>query len=264
VDAEEKKSLPNSEVRTSQSRQTGFRLHCFPDIPFDNAENHRRGSQAAKIFQRNQSKNTELDCTNLAPGLVEDETAYHNRKLSSAEHNENLYQRGFTDGKKQGVIEGESKGFEQGKKLVQPLIKDFQEALMRFKNLRKETYHNLEKEVVELALAIAKQVICREVRVDREIVVCVARQALAKVDNPGKIKIKLSTADLQFIDENKHLWPDLISDIDNVTFVAEENIQSGGCIIETDLGGIDARIDRQLQAVEDSFRAAVAKSSGDG
>jgi len=132
--------------------------------------------------------------------------------------------------------------------------------LEQFRNIRQEAYQRIEKEVVELALAIAKQVICREISLDREIVVCVAREALTKVDDPGKIKIKMSPSDLQFINETKYQLSNLIENIDNVTLEAEDSIQNGGCIIESDLGEIDARIEKQLQAVEESFRSVMEKS----
>jgi len=109
-------------------------------------------------------------------------------------------------------------------------------------------------------LAIARQVICQEVAFNRDIVVCVAREALAKVEDPGRIKIKMSPSDLQFIKETRSQLSNMIENIDNVTLEAAENIQNGGCIIETDLGEIDARIEKQLQAVEESFRAAIAKT----
>jgi flagellar assembly protein FliH len=96
---------------------------------------------------------------------------------------------------------------------------------------------------------------------DREIIVCVAREALAEVGDSGKIKIKMSTDDMQFINETRHQLSSLISNIDDVTLEAEESIQSGGCIIETDLGEIDARIEKQLQAVEETFRTAIEKKS---
>lgn len=264
MDAEEKKSLPSTGIRTSQSKQTGFRLHYFPDIPIDDGDNVRRELPLKKNFQRNQNENMDSSCKNLASGLAGNETSFRNRSLSAAEQSEQAYQRGFADGKKQGMIEGESKGFKRGEIKIEPLLKSLQEALMQLKNIREETYQCVEKEVVELALAIAKQVICREVKLDREIVVCVAREALAKVEDPGRIRIKMSPSDLQFINEIKHQFSNLISHIDDVTFEAEESIQSGGCIIETDLGEIDARIDKQLQAVEESFRAATEKPSGGG
>jgi len=116
---------------------------------------------------------------------------------------------------------------------------------------------------VDLALAIAQKVICREISTDPETVVCVAKEALAKVDDPGKIKIKMNPSDLQFINETKYQLSNLIADADHVTFEAEESIQSGGCIIETELGEIDARIEKQLQAVGESFQRALAKASSE-
>jgi flagellar assembly protein FliH len=89
--------------------------------------------------------------------------------------------------------------------------------------------------------------------------VCVARQALARIDDPGKIKIKMSPADLQFLNESRYRLSELIGNIDNVSLEAEENIHSGGCIIETNLGEIDARIENQIQAVEETFRSAIRK-----
>jgi flagellar assembly protein FliH len=70
----------------------------------------------------------------------------------------------------------------------------------------------------------------------------------------------MNPSDLQLISETKHQFSELIGNIDNVTLEAEENIQSGGCVIETNLGEIDARIEKQLQAVEESFRNALVKS----
>ena len=147
-----------------------------------------------------------------------------------------------------------------GEKKIEPLLISLQEGLLQLNNIRKETHQEIEKEVVELALAIARQVICQEITIDKEIVVCVAREALAKVEDPGRIKIKMSTSDLQFIKETRSQLSNLIENIDNVTLEATESIQRGGCIIETDLGEIDARIEKQLQAVEESFRTVVEKS----
>jgi flagellar assembly protein FliH len=126
-------------------------------------------------------------------------------------------------------------------------------------HLRKATYRNIEKEVVKLALAIARQVICKEISIDKDIVVCIAQEALSKVESPGRIKIKMNPCDLEFIRETRSHLSEMIENIDLVTLDAAENIQSGGCIIETDLGEIDARIEKQLEAVEESFRTIMEK-----
>jgi flagellar biosynthesis/type III secretory pathway protein FliH len=127
--------------------------------------------------------------------------------------------------------------------------------------LRQNTYQKIEQEVVELALAIARKVICREIEVDKEVVVCVAREALTKVEDPVNVKIKMNPSDLQIINKTQYQLSELIGNIDNVIIEPGENIQSGGCVIETNLGEIDARIEKQLQTVEASFRNALEKAS---
>ncbi len=254
--AGEKKSLTNNESRPSQRRPAGFKLHYFPDIPVDGPVGVRRCSPPEDNFQRARYDNTEPVCTQSESGAGGMNPLYKRRGLTADKQVEQAYQKGFAE----GLREGENTGFEQGTQKIEPLVSSIRDALIQLGRIREETYQHIEKEVVELALAIAQKVICREITTDKETVLCVAKEALAKVDDPGKIKIKMSPSDLQFINETRYQLSNLVSDIDNVTFEAEESIQSGGCVIETDLGEIDARIERQLQAVEESFRNAMERA----
>jgi len=263
VAAEEKKSLSSNGRRSSQSRQTGFRYHCFPDIPVDGQLGVRRCASAQDDFQRTEYDSSDPVCPDSVGGLDEPRPLGRKAALTAREREERAYHNGFTDGKAQGINDGEDKGFELGTQKIEPLISSIKEALIQLDAIRKDTYQQVEKEVVDLALAIAQKVICREISTDPETVVCVAKEALAKVDDPGKIKIKMNPSDLQFINETQYQLSNLIADVNHVTFEAEESIQSGGCIIETELGEIDARIEKQLQAVEESFRSAPEKTSAE-
>ena len=261
MEDEEKKSLPKPVQRSLQRGIAGFGLHCFPDITVDEPSNLQRCSPSEENFRRLTYENIGSNDSDTTPQTDDDGTC-HLRKdsISTAQLNDQAYQRGFADGKEEGMIEGENTWYAQTEKKIKPLLTSLQDVLHQLNNLRKETYQDIEKEVVELALAIARQVICQEITIDKEIVVCVAREALAKVEDPGRIKIKMSPSDLQFIKETRFQLSSMIENIDHVTFEAAENIQSGGCIIETDLGEIDARIEKQLQAVEESFRTVVEKT----
>jgi flagellar assembly protein FliH len=261
VDDEEKRSLSKPVQHPLHGQITGFGLHCFPDIQVDESANVRRCLPTEENFQRIKYDNIGSTRTDMA-SQSDDEGTCNIRKgsISSAQLNEHAYQKGFADGREKGMIDAENTWHALGEKKIEPLLISLQEVLLQLNNIRKETHQEIEKEVVELALAIARQVICQEITIDRDIVVCVAREALAKVEDPGRIKIKMSPSDLQFIKETRSQLSNLIENIDNVTLEAAENIQSGGCIIETDLGEIDARIEKQLQAVEESFRTAIEKT----
>ena len=259
--AEEKKSLPSRQRRSSPSRQTAFRLHYFPDIPVDGQLGVRRCAPAQDDFQRTQYDSIDPVCLDSAAGVDERRPLARKAALTAGQREERAYRKGFADGKAQGMNDGEHTGFELGTQKIEPFISSLKEAVIQLNAIREETYQQIEKEVVELALAIAQKVICREISTDQETVVCVAREALAKIDDPGKIKIKMNPSDLQFINETKYQLSNLIDGVNNVTFEAEENIQSGGCIIETELGEIDARIEKQLQTVAESFRSAMEKAN---
>jgi flagellar assembly protein FliH len=260
VDEEEKISLSKPTRHTLQGGLAEFGLHCFPDIRHDESAKARPCLATEENFQRINYEDLGSKGTDMA-SRPDDDGACSIRKgsISTAQLNEQAYQRGLADGRKQGMIDAENSWHEFGEKKIEPLLMCLQEVLLQLNNIRNETYQEIEKEVVELALAIAKQVICREITIDRDIVVCVAREALAKVEDPGRVKIKMNPCDLQFANETRSQLSNLIQNIENVTLEAAEKIQSGGCIIETDLGEIDARIENQLQAVEESFRTAMGK-----
>lgn len=259
--AEEKKLLHSTATDLSEERRTGFKLHYFPDIPIDDADSLRTCIPLKENFQRTRFGHQNTDCANDAPEYNGHGTKPSKSASSADEFDIEAYQKGFNDGLAKGSIDGEKNGFERASKKLEPLLDSLRDALLQLKNLRTETYHRIEKDVVELALAIARKVVCREIEMDREVVLWVAREALARIEDPGQIRIKMNPEDLQFINENSGNLSEVLGNIDNVFLEAEENIQSGGCIIETNSGEIDARIENQIQAVEESFRKAIENSA---
>lgn len=259
--AEEKKLLHSTETDPSEEGRTGFKLHYFPDIPIDDADNLRTCIPLKENFKRTRFGHQNTEFADDAPECDSRGTKPSKSASSTGGFDIEAYEKGFNDGLVKGSVDGEKTGFECASKKLEPLLDSLRDALLQLKNIRTETFHRIERDVVELALAIARKVICREIEMDREVVLCVAREALARIDDPGQIRIKMSPEDLQFINENSGNLSDMLGNIDNVFLEAEENIQSGGCNIETNSGEIDARIENQIQAVEESFRKAIENST---
>ena len=201
--AEEKKLLHNPESGSSTSHQADFSLHYFPDIPVDDPDNARICAPLEDKFQRVRY-DEESGCADYSSDY--DNNGIRSGKRSSAAEKSDVqaYQKGFSDGLEKGTQEGETTGFDRATEKMAPLLDGLQKGLLQLKNLRQITYQKIEQEVVELALAIARKVICREIEVDKEVVVCVAREALTKIEDPGNIKIKMNPADLKFIHQTKY------------------------------------------------------------
>jgi len=263
VGDEEKKLSFRRASTDAHSQKDEYKAHCFPDISTEDLLNNGHCASLSESFKRQTFDTIGSSQGKFVSGFG-DSCASPKNAASLAEIEKQAYQKGFIDGEKQGVADGERVGFDSVVSKVETLMKSFQEALLQIKNVRNEIYHRIEKEVVELSLAIAKKVICQEIKTDREVVVCVAREALNKVEDTGNIKIKMSPDDLNFINETKYQISNLIEHIDNVTVEAEDSIPNGGCIIETEFGDIDARIEKQLQAIEESFLSGIENPSQGG
>jgi flagellar assembly protein FliH len=241
-------SLPDQVKKDPQTLQDRLRLHYFPNIPLDETPDVACNQAGDSGFQRIHFKNMDpaSACADEVAATASENTTQKENTPSIDEIKTHAFQEGFT--------EGEKAGYEAGTKRIDPLITSFMQGLEQLKNIRRELHQAIEKEVVQLALSVAKKIVCHEVKTDEDTVICVAREALSRVENPGKIKIKLNPTDLHFIQNTKSQLSQFIENVDGIRFEAEDSIQSGGCVIETDMGDIDARIEKQFQAIEESFQ----------
>ena len=251
--AEEMISLTDTIKKDSPALTDGFRLHYFPNIPVEESANDGGCRTGKSEFRRSHFKDIDPDstCSSDPFGSEEEATPTAEQGPAIDEIKESAFQKGF--------LEGKRVGFESGLNKAQPVIESLQRALKQLQNLRAEIHQELETEVTHLALSIAKKIVCHEIKTTRETIACVAREALAQVDNPGKIKIKLNPEDLQFIQNTQSQFTRFLQDFDQIDFEAQDSIQSGGCLIETDRGDIDARIEKQFEAIEDAFKVQLAQ-----
>lgn len=249
--AEEMTSLPEHLKKQSPALHDGLRLHYFPNIPVDEPSEECCSFTSNREFRRSHFNHMDSDCVVEEAALNGEETTQPIKGPSVEEIEENAFQRGYAEGQKIG--------FESGIKKVDPVIHSLRQALVQLQNIRQEIHQEIEKELARLALAIAKKIVCHEVRTKQETVVCVAREALSRVENPGKIKIKLNPEDLQFINNTKSQFSQFLHNVDHIRFEAADCIERGGCLIETDSGDIDARIETQFQAIEETFQTQFGK-----
>ena len=240
--------MSDEHKKESQALQNDFRLHYFPNIPVDEPSVPCVSRTGDSEFQRSLFKNMDMDlvCSDDDSTPERPEAPAEDNGPSVDEIKETAFQKGF--------LEGKRVGFESGSKKADSVIESLNQTIGQLESIRKEINREIEKEVTQLALSIARKIVCHEVKTTQETVTCVAREALGRVDNPGKIKIKLNPDDFQFIKNTRSQLSHFLNNVDNIRFEAEESIQSGGCLIETDRGDIDARIEKQFQAIEESFQ----------
>lgn len=160
---------------------------------------------------------------------------------------EDAYKKGFTDGIHAGRLKilGE---IENELKLLRVLIDGIE-------RVRKEIYGNIEADVVEISLTIARKIIYEAAEKERQIAVDTVKEAIKKASDREMLKIKINPVDYQMLNQKRTELIQCLDGIKSIIFEEDESIQRGGCLIETNQGDIDARIDSQIRVIEGGIRS---------
>lgn len=122
----------------------------------------------------------------------------------------------------------------------------FAETLQQLSVLREEISARVETDLVELALEIAKKIVGREVTVDREIALTLVKVSLKKLNSRAPFaQIHLSPEDYAFIDARR----EQIDFRGSLELIEDRSISPGGCLVHTDTGEVDARIESQFEEI---------------
>jgi flagellar assembly protein FliH len=120
------------------------------------------------------------------------------------------YEEGFASGEKAGFAEGEQKC-----RLIEARLKNILDELIYFKE---KTADELESQVVDLSVAIAKKVIIEEINTNPEIILTMVKKSLRKMHKVGTVSIKINPAIQDFLMKNKSelidIHPDINIDVD--------------------------------------------------
>ncbi len=120
-----------------------------------------------------------------------------------------------------------------------------------------------QKDNIQLAVAMAQRIIQNEIQNHAEPTAKIIRSALKMAIGQDHLKIKTHPEDGETV---RVILKDEISDSatdKKVEVVPDRSIQRGGCLIETDFGTIDARIEQQLASIEDELQSEVGEGSND-
>jgi flagellar assembly protein FliH len=165
------------------------------------------------------------------------------RKASEIE--KEAYEKGFS--------EGQEAGAELGEKMAEASLKQYSASLEALNGLRKGLFETSEREVIRLALEIARKIIKREVAIDEELILALVRVALERVADQALITVRVNPKDYNAIERHRAASANGGALGESVKLVEDPLIARAGCIIETESGTIDARIEEQLREIEKGF-----------
>ncbi len=161
------------------------------------------------------------------------------------------YDRGFNDGKQ--VATGTMMVEIQKQREI---LKSFDGQVEQLQRKFGELMNQAEESILELALALAENIVTEKLKTDKSVVVAQARKSLAQLHGSDAVVIRLNPSDMDALELAQST---LIADpmqMPNIKLVSDHTVEEGGCIMESTLGTIDAQLRTQFAKMADKLRKA--------
>lgn len=144
-----------------------------------------------------------------------------------------------------GFAQGERAGAEAAAKRGEAMIRRLTQTLEEVTQLRTQMIRQTEHQMVRLALAIARRVVHREVSIDKDLLIAIARVAMDRLGDSATVTVRLNPEDHAATTAvREQQWSGT-----HVSVVADPRLARGGCRIESDFGAVDGGVDAQLQEI---------------
>lgn len=170
------------------------------------------------------------------------------------------YKTGFQEGHAQGLSEGRSEGMEQIQaemaeekaRHAEALRQESEAFAQKIREFTEKSYEELRKakeEVlqshVNFALEVARRTVQAELKQSPDAVLAIAQNALRELHQGTEFRVLVSPSDLEFLESNRQTILETLSHIRGLEIAPDRTIQ-GGCMVESESGTIDARIESYL------------------
>jgi len=153
----------------------------------------------------------------------------------------------------EGLARGREEAFKAFQGEAQSRMERFEKLLGELEGAKEQIYRENERFVVELSYRIARMILLREVKSDKDYVLRLAGAIIERMGVRENIRIRVSPEDLQTAAMIKEGLERELGSLKNLLIEGSPEIRGGGCEIETEWNAIDASIDTQLQAVHQAL-----------
>lgn len=159
--------------------------------------------------------------------------------------------KGHEEGFAKGLEEGTIKGLATGEEQVQQYLTNWTSLIDSIQNPVANVEKELEKELVLLAVSLAKGVIRSEVKTNTDLIFQALSEGLKALPIQEKhYQIHLHPDDIALV--NNHFSPEEIAK-HHWDFIESPKMSAGGCEIVTQSNAVDITVERRVKDVIDKF-----------
>jgi len=147
----------------------------------------------------------------------------------------------------EGFAAGRAEGIEHGRAEAQSAAGALLEAVRGVEEIRVQTADSVERDAIDLALALAGKIVLATLQIRPELVVEVVQGALRRVAGQRRISIVVNPADLETVRASLGDLRGRSAAVEHWDLQPDARVAVGGAVVRTAEGEVDASVATQLE-----------------
>ncbi|WII72395.1 FliH/SctL family protein [Bdellovibrio sp. 22V] len=188
------------------------------------------------------------DAVRVQTGIDQVEKVSEEEKVEAAalEKLKEIQEGAYQEAYQLGLEEGRKKAFEKVSAEIAERMESLDTLLNAIKEMKKEMAAFNESHLLQLMFQMAARLAKTELQGNNEAMVQILRDAVALSQDEENITVHVSQAQFEFLEELKRETGRELEFLKKIRFEPSAEVSDGGCIVETNYGEVDARIEQRI------------------
>lgn len=167
---------------------------------------------------------------------------------------EQIRRTAMEDGKRAALEATEATLRARIEQQLQSVVSTLKNAIQEILTARERWQRDWEQNALKLASAIAARICRREVEKVPLITVDLVREALQLAAGNQRVTLRVNPNDFQALKPHIEQMVSQLASVSDTRVIADPNISTGGCRVDTDFGSIDQQFEAQLARILEELK----------
>lgn len=170
-----------------------------------------------------------------------------------------IQQKAYQEAQALGLEDGRKQAFQEASAMIAEKLDHLEALLGSLTRVKEEILSQNEAHMIKLLYHMASRVAGVHLEQDNQAVVEVLRNAVALAQEEENVRVEMHPSQVEFIEELRKQNGREFEFLKKIRFEPSERIKAGGCVVETNYGEIDARVETRLEKLWETLKDVVPK-----
>ena len=158
-----------------------------------------------------------------------------------------------------GFDEGTQKAIEEKTSELENKSNQLDELLLSLNRIKEEMIHQNEAHMIKMIYEIASRLAFDHINEHQDVILILIKKSIEEAQADENVNVLVSNEQLDFLEKIKQTQKRENEFLKKVRFVGSETVSVGSCVVETNYGIIDARIEERVSKLWAELKQAIPK-----